>query len=92
MPTSRSASTTGAAAAYVSMTRGRENTAHLVAESVEDARKQWMAVFAPATAPTSARHTPDAKPSTRQVNGSRHRGPLPEHRPPSPASGVALGL
>ena len=38
--------TTGAAAAYVSMTRGREhNTAHLVAESVEDARKQWMAVF-----------------------------------------------
>jgi len=38
--------TTGAAAAYVAMTRGRhDNTAHLVAETVEDARKQWVAVF-----------------------------------------------
>ncbi len=39
--------TTGAAAAYVGMTRGREaNTAHLVADSVEDARAQWVEVFA----------------------------------------------
>lgn len=39
--------TTGAAAAYVGMTRGRKaNTAHLVADSVEDARAQWVAVFA----------------------------------------------
>ncbi len=39
--------TTGAAAAYVGMTRGREhNTAHLVAESVDDARAQWVEVFA----------------------------------------------
>lgn len=38
--------TTGAAAAYVAMTRGRQtNVAHLVAESVEDARKQWVDVF-----------------------------------------------
>jgi hypothetical protein len=37
----------GAASAYVAMTRGRErNVAHLVAESVEDARKQWCDVFA----------------------------------------------
>ncbi|MEJ7831659.1 MAG: MobF family relaxase [Nocardioides sp.] len=37
---------TGAASAYVAMTRGRDaNTAHLVAESVQDARGQWMAVF-----------------------------------------------
>ncbi len=37
---------TRAAAAYVAMTRGRQsNVAHLVAESVEDARKQWTAVF-----------------------------------------------
>ncbi len=37
---------TGAASAYVGMTRGRErNVAHLVAESVEDARNQWVAVF-----------------------------------------------
>lgn len=39
--------TTGAAAAYVGMTRGRQgNTAHLVAESAEDARQQWVEVFA----------------------------------------------
>ncbi|HET7385483.1 MAG TPA: MobF family relaxase [Nocardioidaceae bacterium] len=36
----------GAASAYVGMTRGRErNVAHLVAESVEEARKQWCDVF-----------------------------------------------
>ena len=38
--------TTGAASAYVGMTRGRHrNVAHLVAESVEDARSQWVDVF-----------------------------------------------
>ena len=35
-----------AAATYVGMTRGRENNvAHLVADTVEDARQQWIAVF-----------------------------------------------
>ncbi len=38
---------TGAAAAYVGMTRGRQaNTAHLVAADAEEAREQWIAVFA----------------------------------------------
>ena len=38
--------TTGAASAYVGMTRGRHhNIAHLVAESVDDARSQWVDVF-----------------------------------------------
>lgn len=38
--------TTGAAAAYVALTRGREsNTAHVVADSLEDARQQWIDVF-----------------------------------------------
>ncbi|MBB3092083.1 MobF family relaxase [Nocardioides albus] len=38
--------TTGAAAAYVAMTRGREhNVAHLVADDFEDARRQWIEVF-----------------------------------------------
>ncbi|RBY90060.1 TrwC relaxase [Blastococcus sp. TF02A-26] len=38
---------TGAAAAYVGMTRGREaNTAHLVAVDPAEAREQWIAVFA----------------------------------------------
>ncbi len=38
--------TTGAASAYVAMTRGRHhNVAHLVAETVDDARSQWVEVF-----------------------------------------------
>ncbi len=38
--------TTGAAAAYVALTRGREsNTAHVVTDSLEDARQQWVNVF-----------------------------------------------
>jgi exodeoxyribonuclease V alpha subunit len=37
---------TGAASAYVGMTRGRTaNTAHLVAEDLAEAREQWIAVF-----------------------------------------------
>jgi hypothetical protein len=37
---------TGAAAAYVGMTRGRAaNTAHLVAADLAEAREQWIAVF-----------------------------------------------
>ena len=37
---------TSAASAYVGMTRGRTgNTAHLVADSVDGAREQWVAVF-----------------------------------------------
>ncbi len=37
---------TGAAGAYVAMTRGREtNTAHLVADTLQAAREQWVEVF-----------------------------------------------
>lgn len=37
---------TGAAAAYVAMTRGRHNNvAHLVADSIDEARQQWIEVF-----------------------------------------------
>jgi exodeoxyribonuclease V alpha subunit len=37
---------TGAAAAYVGMTRGRvNNVAHIAAESLDDARRQWIDVF-----------------------------------------------
>lgn len=40
------ADTTGAASAYVAMTRGRHhNTAHLVAETTDEARRQWVEVF-----------------------------------------------
>jgi exodeoxyribonuclease V alpha subunit len=38
---------TGAAAAYVAMTRGRDtNIAYLVADTLDDARQQWVEVFA----------------------------------------------
>jgi exodeoxyribonuclease V alpha subunit len=38
--------TTTAAATYVAMTRGHEaNTAHLVADDVDDAREQWVTAF-----------------------------------------------
>ncbi|RYB89616.1 AAA family ATPase [Nocardioides glacieisoli] len=38
--------TTSAASAYVGMTRGRStNTAHLVADTVDDARAEWIEIF-----------------------------------------------
>ena len=79
--------TTGAAAGYVAMTRGREsNTAHLVAESIEDARQQWIGTFSrdradlgPAHARRQAieaidRYGPDAR---------RHSSLLPPPRDPA---------
>lgn len=49
--------TTGAASAYVGMTRGRNyNTAHLVAESVDAARSQWVEVFSRDRADLGPRH------------------------------------
>ena len=48
---------TGAAAAYVGMTRGRNrNTAHLVAESLGEARAQWVDVFSRDRADLGPRH------------------------------------
>ena len=75
------ADTTGAAAAYVAMTRGRAgNTAHLVAETLEDAKQQWIDVFA-ATGPTSAPPAP-ATPPSRTSNGTDPRCGLKRpHRP-----------
>jgi len=72
--------TTGAAAAYVAMTRGRRaNTAHLVAESVEDARKQWVEAFSRDRAdlgPAHARRQAiDAIGPPRPSLRRRHRGP-----------------
>jgi hypothetical protein len=49
--------TTGAAAAYVAMTRGRDtNTAHLVADNLDDARHQWIEVFNRDRADLGPRH------------------------------------
>ncbi len=51
---------TGAAAAYVGMTRGRQaNTAHLIAADLEEAREQWVTTFGRDRAdlgPDHARH------------------------------------
>lgn len=48
---------TGAASAYVGMTRGRHhNVAHFVAESVDDARSQWVDVFSRDRADLGPRH------------------------------------
>jgi hypothetical protein len=49
-----------AAATYVGMTRGRENNvAHLVAETVDDARQQWIAVFGRDRADLGPAHAAD---------------------------------
>lgn len=49
--------TTCAAAAYVGMTRGRHrNTAHLVAETLDEARAQWVDVFSRDRADLGPRH------------------------------------
>lgn len=81
--------TTGAAAAYVAMTRGRErNVAHLVAESVDDARRQWVETFSRDRAdlgPAHARrHAIEA--IDRYGPAARRRSaPLPPPRPPAPS-------
>ena len=89
---------TGAAAAYVAMTRGRQsNIAHLVAESSEYARKLWAAVFSrdradlgPAHAQRQAidaidRYGPADAPSPRA------RPPVPEYCP-STSRPAGIGL
>ncbi len=87
--------TTGAASAYVGMTRGRHhNVAHLVAENVDDARSQWVDVFNRDRAdlgPTHAaeraaddidRYGPSAPPSPAGLQAAVQRdGPC---RPPQP--------
>ena len=100
--------TTGAAAAYVGMTRGRHrNTAHLVAETLGEARAQWVDVFSrdradlgPGHAAQSAaedieRYGPQAPPRATGIDvHAPRRGP---HRPPepiptAPASGRLPGI
>lgn len=69
---------TGAAAAYVGMTRGRhQNTAHLVAESDEAAREQWIAVFSRERADLGPAHARD-----RAVDDIDRYGPGASRRRP----------
>ena len=87
---------TGAASAYVGMTRGRHaNTAHLVAENVDDARRQWIDTFSRDRADLGPAHAADlaaeeaAKYATpRQPDPASHerrqrpRQPTPQMSPP----------
>ena len=87
--------TTGAASAYVGMTRGRHrNVAHLVAETVDEARSQWVDVFNHDRADLGPRHAaeraaddidrygPNAQPPDAELQAAAlHGGP---RRPPEP--------
>ena len=79
--------TTGAAAAYVAMTRGREsNTAHLVAESVDEARQQWIDTFSRDRAdlgPAHARRQAIEAIDRYGPNARRRSTPLPPPRVPA---------
>lgn len=71
---------TGAAAGYVAMTRGRaSNHAHLVAESTEDARQQWIDVFGRDRADLGPAHAP-----RQAVDAIDRYGPQRGHRPTPP--------
>jgi len=100
--------TTGAQAAYVAITRGRNhNTTHPVAKTTDEARSQWIDVFSrdradlgPGHAAQTAaedieRYGPQAPPRATEVDvPAPHRGPRcpPEPLPASPAFGRSPGI
>ena len=90
--------TTGAAAVYVSMTRGRNsNTAHLVAETLEDAKQQWVEVFARDRADLGPAHAKQqAIEAVDRYGPQQRRRPLTprveEARRPVPAAGRGICL
>ena len=74
---------TGAASAYVGMTRGRErNVAHLVAESVDDARRQWIEVFGRDRADLGPAHA--ARLAADAIDRYGPKATRPALRPPAP--------
>lgn len=97
--------TTGAASAYVAMTRGRRhNTAHLVADTTDDARAQWAAVFSrdladlgPTHAATRAldaidRYGPAHAAPSAGVRHERLRTPTPHEAYPAHENGPTRGI
>jgi exodeoxyribonuclease V alpha subunit len=65
---------TGAAGAYVAMTRGRDhNTAHLVADTSQAARNQWIEVF--------SRDRADLGPAHAARLAAQEAAPYATHRP-----------
>ena len=82
--------TTGSAAAYVAMTRGRQsNTAHLIADSVADARGQWVEVFARDRADLGPAHAARAAVDDIDRYGLRARPTRPSNELP-PRQAAAL--
>ncbi|MHB1290401.1 ATP-dependent DNA helicase, partial [Georgenia sp.] len=78
---------TGAASAYVAMTRGRQtNVAHLVAENVDVARGQWIEIF--------SRDRADLGPAMarRQAREAIDRYGPQRRRPPTAARDRSLSL
>ncbi|MDQ3095012.1 MAG: AAA family ATPase [Actinomycetota bacterium] len=97
--------TTGAAAAYVGMTRGRHrNTAHLVAASADDARAQWIEVFSRDRADLGPAHAAEYAAESVDRYGSQPPQPTlgpddlrpsrrhPEERAPFPTSSRPRGI
>jgi conjugative relaxase-like TrwC/TraI family protein len=91
----------GAASAYVGMTRGRErNVAHLVAESVEHARKQWCDVFSRDRADLGPAHAREAAAEAIERYGPKalRRRPAPrlpaefDSRPAASQSAPGIGF
>jgi exodeoxyribonuclease V alpha subunit len=71
---------TGAASAYVAMTRGRAaNVAHLVAENFQDAKRQWIEVFARDRADLGPAHA-----RRQAIDAIDRYGPRRPHRPAPP--------
>ncbi|MGH8892610.1 MAG: MobF family relaxase [Actinomycetes bacterium] len=77
---------TGAASAYVGMTRGRRaNTAHLVAEDVDDARRQWIDTFSRDRADLGPAHAADHAAEEASKYATPRQGDPPAHeRRPRP--------
>lgn len=92
--------TTGAASAYVAMTRGRHrNTAHLVADSPDDAKRQWIDVFSRDRAdlgPNNARRLAVDAIDRYGPNPPRRRGyrppPIDPTRPTSAPAAPSIGF
>lgn len=76
---------TGAASAYVAMTRGREtNTAHFVAEDLADARQQWIGTFARNRADLGPAHA--ARLAAEEAGKYEPYIDWNEHRPKMPSA------
>jgi ATP-dependent exoDNAse (exonuclease V) alpha subunit len=81
--------TTGAAATYVAMTRGRHsNTAHLVADTIDDARDQWLTTFNRDRADLGPARARERALDDIDRYGPTPRGTRPEHQVPPPVRQV----